>query len=372
MKIASVETFLVEVPLKWPVAPYQTRYSALSATSALLVRVETTEGVAGWGEAPQDLLGQLFHGSEAEELRPLVLGKDPTAIEAMYADWGLAELDRSRGLPFQQSAVEMAMWDILGKVCGQPVYRLLGGPYRREIELAACMGIRPPKEAAEIAAHYVEMGFTTLKMKAGRMPEEDLTMVRAIRDSVGDRLRLRIDPNMGYSPDVCQQLAVDLEPYNLEYFEQPMPANLIEDSARIRSQTKTPLALNESVTTLAKVREILDMDAADVILPDTFPCGGIWAVKLVVDLAASAAVPCVMHCCWDLGPKTAAMLHLVASTPNFSLANDCTYYGQEGDVIKTPFTVQNGRMTVPETPGLGFEVDTAKVRKFLVNGSCEI
>ena len=82
MHISSVETFLVEVPLKWPIAPYQTRYAPLSTTSALLVRLETTEGIVGWGEAPQDLLGKPFDGGEAEQLRPLVLGKDPIAIEA--------------------------------------------------------------------------------------------------------------------------------------------------------------------------------------------------------------------------------------------------------------------------------------------------
>ncbi len=369
MKIVNVDTFLVQVPLKWPVGPYQTRYSPLANASSLLVRLVTDAGVVGWGETPQDLLGQPFSGQEADKLRPHLLGKDPTAIAAMYADWGLTDLDASRKLPFQQSAVEMAMWDILGKVCNKPVYALLGGLYREEVELAACMGIRPPNEAAEIAKHYVELGYSTLKTKAGRDPEEDLAMVRAIRDAVGDRLRLRIDPNMGYSPEIAQQLAIDLQPFNLEYFEQPMAAESIDDSARIRKLTKTPLALNESVTTLESVHTILDLDAADVILPDTFPCGGVWAVKLIAEVASSAGIPCVMHCCWDLGPKTAAMLHLVASTPNFSLANDCTYYGQDGDVIKEPFRIRNGYMSVPTKPGLGFEVDDGQLRRFVVSSS---
>ena len=138
------------------------------------------------------------------------------------------------------------------------------------------------------------------------------------------------------------QLAKDLEPYNLEYFEQPMPADLIDDSARIRRLTRTPLALNESVTTMEVVRQILDTNAAAVLLPDTYQCGGLWATKLIVDVAASAGVPCVMHCAHDLGPKTATMLHLVASTPNLSLANDCTYYGLEDNVITDPFQIERG------------------------------
>ncbi len=92
----------------------------------------------------------------------------------------------------------MAMWDVIGKATRQPLYRLLGGAVRKRIELAACMGIRPYDEAKAIARGYVEQGFTTLKTKAGRHAEEDLEMVRGIRDGVGDRLKLRIDPNMGY------------------------------------------------------------------------------------------------------------------------------------------------------------------------------
>ncbi len=359
MKIAGVETFLVEVPQKYPIAPYQSRYRAASSTKAVLFRLETDDGIVGWGEAPQRYLGEQMTGRESEQLRDKLIGRDATAIEGLYVDW---ELDGS----YVQSGVEMAMWDILGKACRQPLYHLLGGLYRPQIELAACMGIRPPNEAAEIARLYVEMGFSTLKTKAGRDPHEDLGFVRAIRDAVGDQLKLRIDPNTGYSPEVCLQLAKELEPYNLEYFEQPMPADLLDDSARIRKLTSTPLALNESVTTMQVVREILDKQAAAVILPDTYQCGGIWAVKLIVDVAASAGVPCVMHCAHDLGPKTAAMLHLVASTPNFSLANDCTYYGLIDDVISDPFQIERGHIAVPQTPGLGIEVDLEKVRRFQI------
>ena len=357
MKIANIQTSVVDVPQKYPIAPYQSRYRAASSTQAVIFRMETDAGIIGWGEAPQRYLGERIAERVGHELTDQLVGRDPTAIEEMYAEWGLDG-------GYVQSGVEMAMWDILGKVCKQPLYRLLGGMYRREIELAACMGIRPPKEAAEIAKLYVEMGFSTMKCKAGRDPDEDLAYVRGIRDAVGDQLKLRIDPNTGYSPDVTLQLAKDLEPHNLEYFEQPMPADLLEDSARIRGLTTTPLALNESVTTMQAVRDILDKNAAAVLLPDTYQCGGLWAVKLIVDVAASAGAGCVMHCAHDLGPKTAAMLHLVAATPNFSLANDCTYYGLEDDVISEPFQIEHGKLTVPESPGLGIEVDLDKITKY--------
>ena len=361
MKITSVETFLVEVPQKYPIAPYQSRYRASSKKDALLIRLETDDGIVGWGETPRRYFGERWSKVELSRLADKVLGRDPTRISAMVAEW---QLDGG----YLQSAVEMALWDILGKVCKQPLYRLLGGLYREEIELACCMGIRPVAEVREIAKLYVEKGFGTLKIKGGRHPEEDLAAARTIRDAVGDRLQLRIDPNTGYTPDVCLQLARDLEPYNLQYFEQPMPADLLEDSARIRGLTSTPLALNESVTTIEQVRKILDLKAAAVLLPDTYQCGGLWACKLIGELSGSAGIPCVMHCSHDLGPKTAAMLHLVAASPNFSMANDCTYFGLEDDIIADPFHIQQGKLKVPHGHGLGIEVDLKKVRKYQVLG----
>src|SRR5581483_617012 len=130
-------------------------------------------------------------------------------------------------------------------------------------------------EAKAIARGYLEAGFSTLKTKAGRDPQEDLEMVRGIRDGVGDRLKLRIDPNMGYAPAVAFPLARDLERYNLEYFEQPMPQSLIGEAALLRRHTKTPIALNESVTTPEVALQILQLRAADVLLPDTYQCFGI-------------------------------------------------------------------------------------------------
>lgn len=365
MKITAVDTFLVDVPLQKPVSPYQSRYISSSTTGALLIRIETDAGIIGWGETPQRLSFQnatSFTGEEANYFRPILLGKNPTDISALYADWGMEE-------PYLQSLVEMACWDILGKQSGQPLHRLLGGLYRDEVEVTCCMGIRGPEEAAAISKHYVDLGFSTLKTKAGRSPEEDLAMVRGIRESVGDKLNLRIDPNMGYTPEVALQLARDLEPYELQYFEQPMQKELLQESADIKQQTKTPLALNESVTTMEQVRKILELNAADYLLPDTYQCGGIWAVKLVGEVAASANVPCIFHCSHDLGLRTATMLHMAASSPNFPLANDCTYYSLENDIITERFEINTGRIKVPTKPGLGVNIDEALLKRYLVKGS---
>jgi L-alanine-DL-glutamate epimerase-like enolase superfamily enzyme len=359
MKIAKLSALRVRIPQKPPIAPYQNRYRAGTHKESLLVRLETDTGLVGWGETPDDWINRSFEGTPEDRLRQQVLGRDPFDLEAWYAENTLGS--------YLSSAVEMAFWDVIGHATRQPLYKLLGGAVRgKEIELAACMGIRPYEEAKTIARGYVEQGFTTLKTKAGRDAQEDLEMVRGIRDGAGDRLKLRIDPNMGYTPEVALQLARDLEKYNLEYFEQPMHSTLIAESARLRRQTRTPLALNESVTTPEVTLQILQLRAAEVLLPDTYQGGGILAVKKEAALCEAAGVPCVFHCAHDLGLKTAAMLHVVASTPAFTLANDCTYYGLEDDILTTPFVIEKGRMRVPEGPGLGVTVDEGKVAKYRV------
>jgi L-alanine-DL-glutamate epimerase-like enolase superfamily enzyme len=358
MKITCLNAMRVRIPQRPPIAPYQSRYRASSHKEALLVRLETDTGLVGWGETPDDWINRSFEGTPEEPLRRQVLGRSPFDLEAWYAENTLGS--------YLASAVEMALWDLIGRATRQPLYQLLGGALRKDVELAACMGIRPYEEAKAIARQYLDQGFSTLKTKAGRRAEEDLEMVRGIRDGAGDRLKLRIDPNMGYAPDVALALARDLEKYHLEYFEQPMHLTLIAESARIRRQTATPLGLNESVTSPEIVLQILQLRAADVLLPDTYQCGGVLGVKKVAALCEAAGVPCVFHCAHDLGLKTAAMLHVVASTPNFTLANDCTYYGLADDIITPLHRIERGRMPVPEGHGLGVSVDEAKVEKYRV------
>lgn len=357
MKITQLNACRVRIPQKPPIAPYQNRYKAGWFKESLLIRLETDDGIVGWGETPDDWINKSFEGTPEGRLRSQVLGRDPFDVEPFYAENTLGS--------YLASGVEMAMWDIIGKVAKLPLYKLLGGAVRsKSIELAACMGIRPYDEAKEIAKGYLDAGFTTLKTKAGRRAEEDLEMVRGIRDGVGERLKLRIDPNMGYDYPVALQLARELEKYHLEYFEQPMEFSKIGEAARLRRLTKTPLGLNESVTTPQIVLQILQLGAADVLLPDTYQCGGILGVKKVAALCEAAGIPCVFHCAHDLGLKTAAMLHVVVSTPNFPIANDCTYYGLENDIVTPLHQIERGHMPVPDGYGLGVSVDDAKVAKY--------
>src|SRR5262245_16803733 len=161
MKVTKLDSLRVRIPQKPPIAPYQNRYKAGTHKESLLVRLETDTGLVGWGETPDDWINRSFEGAPTERLRGAVLGRDPFEIEAWYAENNLGG--------YLSSAVEMGFWDLIGQATRLPLYQLLGGPVRdKQVELAACMGIRPYAEAKAIAARYVEQGFTTLKTKAGR------------------------------------------------------------------------------------------------------------------------------------------------------------------------------------------------------------
>ncbi|MCH7987936.1 MAG: mandelate racemase/muconate lactonizing enzyme family protein [Planctomycetes bacterium] len=358
MKITRIEITVVEVPQIEPIAPYRSHVRSSSTTSSAIVRLETDDGHCGWGEHNVNFLPNISARKMQEDAH-WVLGRDPMNIAAYHRDCPLETR--------LKSGIEMALWDIRGKALGQPLAVLLGGIIRPEVELAACMGIQTYERAGEIATYYVEQGYSSLKTKAGADMDEDYEMVRGVRDAVGDKLKLRIDPNRAYTPQQAAELAKRLEPFELEYLEQPIPAEPLSDAHWLREQTTTPIALNESVIGPDSVWEILRTEAASHILPDTHIAGGIWPCVKIGHVCEAAGVPCIMHCGHDLGPKTAAMVHVAASGHAYSLGNDSTYYGLKEDITVEPFKIVHGKIAVPEKPGLGIECDPEKLKQYAVS-----
>ena len=359
MRITGVTVWVVEVPQVAPIAPYRSHIRTSSTTRSAILRLETDAGLTGWGEHNVNFLPDVSARRMQRQAAEWLVGRDPRNLELFHRD-----------CPFEtrlKSGVEMALWDVCGKAAGVPLAVLLGGVLRPEVELAACMGIQSYERAKELAAYYVEQGFTTLKTKAGSDMQEDLDMVRGVRDAVGSRLKLRIDPNRAYSPQQAAELARRLEEYELEYLEQPIPAEPLSDATWLRQQTRTPIALNESVTDPASVWHILKAEAAAFILPDTPQAGGILPCVKIGHVCEAAGIPCIMHCGHDLGPKTAAMVHVAAACPAYTLANDSTYYGLESDITREPLAIVRGRIAVPDRPGLGVEGDPEKLARYAVD-----
>src|SRR4051812_5167784 len=358
MRISEVTVTVVEVPQLPPLAPYRSHIRSSSTTQSAIVCVETDEGITGWGEHNVNFLPDIS-ARRMEQAAQWAIGREAQNIARFHQECPL----ESR----LKSGIELALWDICGKAVGLPVAALLGGVIRDRIEVAACMGIQSYIQAKEMAAWYVAQGFGTLKTKAGADMHEDLEMVRGVRDAVGQRLKLRIDPNRAYSPQQALELAGQLEHYGLQYLEQPIPAEPLSDATWLRRQTSVPIALNESVIGPASVLEILQADAAAFILPDTHIAGGILPCVTIGRICEAAGIPCIMHCGHDLGPKTAAMLHVAASCAGYSLANDTTYYGLEDDVITDRISIERGTIAVPRKPGLGIECDAERLARYKID-----
>ncbi|MDA0831786.1 MAG: mandelate racemase/muconate lactonizing enzyme family protein [Planctomycetota bacterium] len=359
MKITHVDVTIVEVPQIPPIAPYRSHIRTSSTTQSAIVKLETDEGVVGWGEHNVNFLPNLSGRAQTAVAQEWLIGREATNITLFHQTCPLETR--------LKSGIEMAMWDIVGQVAGLPLAELWGGIIRPEVELAACMGIQPYSRAGEIASWCVEQGFRSLKTKAGASIESDLEMVRGIRDAVGDKLKLRIDPNRAYTREQGAELAKALEDYDLQYLEQPIMAEPLTDAVWLRSQSRTPLALNESVTNPASVWDILHVGAAEFILPDTHIAGGLWPCLVIGHLCAAAGATTIMHCGHDLGPKTASMVHIAACSPAYTLGNDSTYYGLKEDIITEPLSIIRGTIAVPKRPGLGVAVDPVKLSQYAVD-----
>jgi L-alanine-DL-glutamate epimerase-like enolase superfamily enzyme len=359
MRVTGVAVTVVEVPQRAPLAPYRSHLRASSTTRSAIIRVDTDEGISGWGEHNINFLPDISARRMEHEAQSWLVGREAQNIARFHVE-----------CPFEsrlKSGIELALWDICGKAAELPVAVLMGGILRERIEVAACMGIQSYERAKEMAAWYVEQGFGTLKTKAGADMQEDFEMVRGVRDAVGGKLKLRIDPNRAYSPQQALELARRLEPFDLQYFEQPIPAEPLEDAAWLRRQTTVPIALNESVVGPSSVLDIIQTGAAAFILPDTHIAGGILPCVTIGRICEAAGIPCIMHCGHDLGPKTAAMLQVAAASPAYSLANDTTYYGLEDDIITEPFSIQRGTIALPNKPGLGIEGDPDRLARYRVD-----
>lgn len=359
MRMTAVEIHIVEVPQIAPIAPYRSHVRTSSTTQSAIVLLRTDEGLSGCGEFNVNFLPDISARAMQATASQWMIGRDALNVAAFHQECPLETR--------LKSGVEIAMWDLRGKAAGMSVAELLGGVIRPQVELAGCMGIQSYERAGEIASWFVENGFTTLKTKAGSDIDEDVEMVRGIRDAVGDQLKLRIDPNRAYSLDEATELHHRVREFDLQYVEQPIAAEPLSDARTLRRASDVPLALNESVVGPTSVLEILREEAAEFLLPDTHIAGGIQPCVATGRLCEAADLPCIMHCGHDLGPKTAAMLHIAAACPSYSLANDSTYYGLEDDVITEALRVNHGRMAVPTAPGLGVEIDMEKIARYRID-----
>ena len=370
MKITKIDTIPVSIPIN-PKRAIRSGRGYHKESLFLMVKVYTDEGVvglgevsctAGWSGEDQFTAARIIDAY----LAPVLVGQDPTHIERLTA---LMQKTVANN-PFTKSGIEMALWDILGKVAGLPVYRLLGGPVREYVTTKYSVSGLEPAQAAEIAAWAVAQGFTTMKVKVGMNPDEDVARVAAVRQAIGPHVRLGVDANGGWSPRVAIQTIPRLYEYDIFFAEQPVPDLDIAWLADVRRQVRVPVMADESVYSLQDAMAVVRAGAADVISVYVGKGGGITSARKIAAVAESAGIVCTIGSNLELGVANAAMIHLGMATSAIAAEDfPCDilspfYY--EDELLTEPLLIEAGKARPHEKPGLGVELDDDKVAHYRV------
>jgi L-alanine-DL-glutamate epimerase-like enolase superfamily enzyme len=360
MKITNLRTDLVRVPLTQPA-----RWSGGTrmAAPAVLLTLETDEGLTGYGEAVGPSLAPLQTILEVE-FRPFLVGADPLRTELALHRLEELTVNWAGFGAYAISAAEMALLDLKGKALGTPLVNLLGGVYRDSVEWMGYIFIDEPQANAALARRYLDEGYRTFKVKVGRDIELDARRLKAIRETVGPEAKIRVDANMAWSRSTARRAIAALAPYGLQYVEQPLPWTDIDGMAALSAAVDVPIAADESCTGVREAARLIEAGACEVLVLYVSEAGGLTRAQQIVRMAEMAGVACVLGTWAELGVGTAAGAHLIAASRNFPFANDTHYPLQSDDILTGMLPIRNACLAVPTSPGLGVQVDPQKVDRY--------
>jgi L-alanine-DL-glutamate epimerase-like enolase superfamily enzyme len=369
VKITKFETIPVRVPIR-PELAITSSLGSHTDSPFLLLKVYTDEGLTGLGEvsATPRWSGEdnvTAHRMIHEYLAPALTGQNPLDIEA-----AVKRMNRVLAAnPFTKSGVEMALWDILGKSCGLPVYRLLGGAVRDVVPLKFSISGANPERASWLASWAVERGFTTMKVKVA-MGSGDLERVAAVRGAIGPNVRLGVDANGGWSAREAIQALRSMERYQIFFAEQPVPPVDINWMADVRRQVPMPVMADESVYSLQDAMGLARASAADMF---SLYVGksGLTTARKIAAVAEAAGLICTIGSNMELGVATAAMIHLAIATPAIDAetvpCDILSHLFYETNLLTEPLPVKNAEAWAPQKPGLGVEFDEDSLKKYRVS-----
>jgi galactonate dehydratase len=349
-----------------------TPVSAGAHTPYVFVRVVTDAGVTGLGEATLEYKPEAVMGA-LRDLRDFLVGKDPTMIE--HLGQAIYRLSFYRGGPVLNSAmggIDIALWDIKGKLVGEPIWKLLGGPVRERIRVYTHFGGKTPAETAKEAKKLVAAGFRALKagplgayemVEGPRKMHEIVEHLKAAREAVGDDVDLMFDAHGDLYPAVSTALAKELEPLHLLWIEEPALPENAEAMKKIAAETSVPIATGERLFTVWGFREVLEKGIADIIQPDMVHAGGITQLKKIAAMAEAYYVAVAPHN--PLSPvSTAACLQLDAAIPNFLIQEMVHGLADRAALVTEPIErVKDGYVELPKKPGLGVELNEEVIKR---------
>jgi L-alanine-DL-glutamate epimerase-like enolase superfamily enzyme len=368
MKITGVRVHLLEKELS---SSMTISRGGFRVRQHCIVEVLTDEGISGLGEGigSAKIVATILRGALAE----LAVGLDPTDIEGVRSQLldGSVYYERMGSVICAASAIEMACWDIKAKALGVPVYDLIGGRWRDEVEVYASdvYWEEDVGRMVERAERILDRGIQTVKAHVGfRGPDEDTARVRALRETLGPERKLMIDLNAGYSITEADRACQLWEEFDLYWLEEPIPPHHPRELAALRSRSSIPIAAGENEFRIYGFRDLFELGAVDFAMPDVGRAGGILETKKICALAEARGVTVSPHN-FSSGVLLAATLHVMASTPNTRLleydASDNAVY--ESMFVEMP-DLKDGRMRIPTSPGLGVVLRDDIVQRYGVEG----
>lgn len=391
MRITDVRTIPVEVKLAVPV--YDANYT-MATKPALLVEVETDQGLVGLGESahfggPMASTAQVIE----RELRDYLIGQDPRNIEYLWEMMHKRAYKHARGgiVIAAISGIDIALWDLRGKMAGMPLWRLLGG-YRQRVPAYATGGFysegKGVKELTREMASYVKHGFRAVKMKIGRNPdielsplrvmdsagrcevslEEDLERVAAVRDTIGPDIKLMVDANGAWDVPIAVKMGRAMERFDIYWYEEPISPDDVAGSAEVASRVDIAVAGYETCSYgIVDFNDYIKARAVHFVQPDVAWAGGLTESLKIAHMAQAANLPIAPHI-HGSAVAVAAAVHLLGAVRNGSMAETVfPAHALMNELVKEPLLMdRKGYITLTDKPGLGMELDPKVVKKYRV------
>lgn len=352
-KITSIDIYKADIKLK---EPFRIAIMEILNALSVFVKINTSRGSYGIGEANPywGITGetQAMNLAAASDLAHLLLNKNPLDIEARMKEINRFLVHNST----IRSAFDMALYDLLGKTAGLPLYALLGGG-KHSFWTDNTIGINDPDYMAEKALEYKNQGFPAIKVKLGTTKEKDVERIRKIRKAIGENLPIRIDANQGWDYKTAVGTLQALEPMGIEYCEQPIAQWDYENFRRIRQNTEIALMADESLFDHHDAYKLASMGCCDYFNIKLAKSGGIHTALMINAIGESAGIPCMVGCMTETRLGLTAAAHLVSSRSNIIFADLDGFLFLQEDPIIGGAEYNVGEIKLPDSPGHGADVD---------------
>nr|WP_238988859.1 dipeptide epimerase [Calorimonas adulescens] len=350
MKIKDIRVSRIKAPLK---KPFRTALREVNSVEDVLVEIETDDGLVGLGEAAPtavitgDILGSI-EDAILNYIRPAILGMDVLDTDRVFLAMDKCILHNSSA----KAAVDMAVYDLLGKYYRVPLYKLLGG-YTDRIKTDITISINEIDEMVEDSVRAVRDGFDTLKTKVGGDYKKDIERVKAIREAVGPGVKIRLDANQGWRPKDAVRVINALERYDIELIEQPVPAWDIDGLADVTRAVSVPVMADEALFSPNDALRLISMRACDILNIKLMKAGGIHNALKINYMAEAAGIECMVGSMMECKVSVTAAAHFAASTHNVTRLDLDAAYLLADDPVAGGISYDGPDISFAEGPGLG-------------------